>query len=253
MTYLGAIRKIKKDWGKYPHEIKDKNEAVWIVSSDNSESYEVDEEWIGMKGDGTLVWAYASACSCWDGDYESKPVSTIKSFEFNHKEMEAGWKKAIIKFAETSECVKIQLIKMTTLRKHSKNPVAQCKVRIQGLCRSLAIMRDGGCVLRNRKDVPPCNGYRNDGELILQYDHLNSRVFNVSYADIRLGVILCLGHHGWKKWNKEKYDILIREVIGKKRAELWDRVKKDKKTYRMELWDWTKVEIGLTKDLKDLI
>jgi hypothetical protein len=156
-------------------------------------------------------------------------------------------------------------MKHTPLAKKSKSPVAQCKDRIQDLLRAIAIERDGGCVLGSATAyiaqtialrygflLPHCNGYRKDGELILQYDHLNSRAFNVSYADVRLGVILCKGHHGWKHMtdaNKKFYDRVMREIIEPDRTALWDRVEEDRKTYHMTLWDWQKIEIALAADL----
>jgi hypothetical protein len=150
-------------------------------------------------------------------------------------------------------------VKRSPLAKESKNPTAECKKRIQSLLRQLAIRRDGGCVLR--KDVPPgyiipaCNGYAKNGELVFQYDHLNSRAFNVSYADIRLGVILCKGHHGWKHFtdhNKKLYDEIMRKMIEPKRRALWDAVENDRKSYPMGIYEWGKVEMALNNDLKGI-
>lgn len=133
------------------------------------------------------------------------------------------------------------------------NESTKIKNRIQALLRQIALIRDGGCVLENV--VGHCNGLKGDGSLVLQYDHLNSRAFNVSFADIRLGVILCKGHHAWKHFsdsNKKLYDRLVREIIGSERTQLWDLVEEDRKPYHMSLWEWTKVEISLIKDLQDL-
>lgn len=102
LTYKQALAKIEKNWSKLPHDIKNGHEAVWIANSDIAGSYEVDEEWIGMKGDGTLIWAYASGCSCWSGDYDTAVEKTIKSFKLNHKWTPDEWEEKIIKFAETS-------------------------------------------------------------------------------------------------------------------------------------------------------
>jgi hypothetical protein len=113
-------------------------------------------------------------------------------------------------------------VKQSPLAKESKHPTALIKKHIQALLRELAIRRDGGCVLRRDVThgyiIPACNGYAKSGELVLQYDHLNSRVFNVSYADIRLGVTLCKGHHGWKHFsdrNKKMYDEIIRKMTAR--------------------------------------
>lgn len=101
MTIEKALKKIQKNWASYPHDIKDNQEAVWIAKDDIAGSYEVDEEWIGMKGDGSLVWAYASGCSCWDGTYESQNEKTVKAFRLNHNIAPEKWEEAIIKFAES--------------------------------------------------------------------------------------------------------------------------------------------------------
>lgn len=103
MNYEEAIAKIKDNWEKLPHETIEGINAVWMVDSDLSESYEVDYEKIGMKSDGCLVWAYASGCSCWDGDYsvhEFHEPKEIHAFTFNHKGVKEDWQKMIIDFAE---------------------------------------------------------------------------------------------------------------------------------------------------------
>ena len=40
-------------------------------------------------------------------------------------------------------------------------------------------------------------------------------------------------------------------VIGAERAELWDRVENDRKTYPLSLWDWQRIEIALTQELSE--
>lgn len=101
MNYTQALQKIKENWSSYPHDIKDGHEAVWIAKSDIAGSYEVDEEWIGMKGNGSLVWAYASGCSCWGGEYDTKIGKSLKAFTLNHKRTSEEWRKKIIMFAES--------------------------------------------------------------------------------------------------------------------------------------------------------
>jgi len=140
------------------------------------------------------------------------------------------------------------------MRTTSKSSTAQSKKRIQALLRELAIRRDGGCVLSKRTDISPCSGYSAGGNLILQYDHLHSRAFGVSFADLRLGVILCKGHHFWKSkvpGAKERYDDMIREIIEPARVELWNRVKADRKIYHRTASDWDKEEMALIAELKN--
>jgi hypothetical protein len=105
--------------------------------------------------------------------------------------------------------------------------------------RAIAIIRGCGCLHRSSEihreyRIKDSSGWRKDGELVLQYDHLNSRQFNVSYVDLRPGVIICKDHYGWKHFtdaNKKLYDKIMRVLIGTERAELWDRVENDWKTY----------------------
>jgi hypothetical protein len=78
-------------------------------------------------------------------------------------------------------------MKRSPLRKKSNSPVAECKDRIQALLRAIAIIRDGGCVLRSpaiqrEYGIKDCSGWRKDDDVVLQYDHLNSRAFNVRIA-----------------------------------------------------------------------
>ena len=80
-----------------------KIEAVWCGKSDTAGSYEVDEEWIGVRLDGSIAWAYASSCSCWDGNFEEERFASIKEVILSHKQhLPEDWGKAIIRFAETN-------------------------------------------------------------------------------------------------------------------------------------------------------
>ena len=135
------------------------------------------------------------------------------------------------------------------LSKKSKNPVSECKDRIQDLLRALAIKIYGGCVLRHFPVAGACSGYKKDGTLILQAEHLVSRTRSISYGDMRNIVCLCRGHHGfWKPQNSRLYWKLIAEHIGKKRMDWIDRVEADNKAYPMSLQDWLKIEIALFKE-----
>lgn len=103
-----AIQYIVSNWEKiksgqkigwsYPKSI-----AVWVAKSDLADSYEVDEEWIGISPQGNIVWAYASGCSCWDGDYDEETKPTMKELTLKHTHTPEDWEKAIINFATTGE------------------------------------------------------------------------------------------------------------------------------------------------------
>jgi hypothetical protein len=126
--------------------------------------------------------------------------------------------------------------------------------------RAIVIARDGGCILDpmratslyfksarslglNPLGVPPCNGYAKDGHLILQADHLLSRGNSAAYADTRLIVCLCKGHHGWKSvgsnLRKKEYDAIVRQLLSPDRVTLWDRCEQDSwRPKRTGAYDW---------------
>lgn len=107
MTLNQAIKYIVKNWEDLKkNQVTDKwsspkSIAVWCAKSDIAGSYEVDEEWIGVSPQGNIVWAYASGCSCWDGEYSEDTKPTMKEVSFEHKHAPEKWEKAIIAFAET--------------------------------------------------------------------------------------------------------------------------------------------------------
>jgi hypothetical protein len=144
------------------------------------------------------------------------------------------------------------------LNKNSKTSSSQMKAEIQDLLRRYSLQRDGGCVFRgiwfNGKVHQCSSNQTKDGHLVLQYDHLNPRERNVSYANPDLGVIICQGLHGWKSfsdYNKQIYDEAVRDIIGPERSSLWDRVKQDHKSYPKSAWDWQKDIIYLKSLLNE--
>ena len=54
MTFSQALQTIRKHWKVLPHESKASHEAVWIRIPPE-DAAEVYEEWVGMRGDGSLV------------------------------------------------------------------------------------------------------------------------------------------------------------------------------------------------------
>jgi hypothetical protein len=104
---------------------------------------------------------------------------------------------------------------------------ADIKRAIQNTVRDIVILRDGGCIMRESPHAPACNGYRNDGELVLQADHLITRTNSATYADTRLIVCVCKGHHGWKKWHVKEYDSLVSTLMSPERLTLWKAEAKD--------------------------
>ena len=114
MSTKKAIEYIVQNWENLREEQKTslvysfpKSDAVWVASSDLADSYEVDEEWIGISPQGNIVWAYASGCSCWDGDYTEETKPTLKELTLEHKHTPEEWEKAIVAFAKTKVMQKL--------------------------------------------------------------------------------------------------------------------------------------------------
>jgi hypothetical protein len=146
-------------------------------------------------------------------------------------------------------------LKRTKLRIVGQSTTAELKRQIQAILREIVISRDGGCFLRNlRHKITPqymnCGGYRKDGQLILQAEHLHSRSNASSFSDSRLVVCICQRHHiYYKPQHSAEYNELAKEYIGKERSKLWDRVREDRSSHKVDL----KLElIVLEKELTKL-
>jgi hypothetical protein len=124
----------------------------------------------------------------------------------------------------------------TPLKVKGHSDTALVKEEIQAVVRDIVIKRDGGCILSSTGD---CNGYRKDGELILQADHLITRANAATYADPRLIVCVCKGHHGWKRWHEREYNALVRSILSADRVKLWDACEKESwKPHRAAAYNW---------------
>jgi hypothetical protein len=142
------------------------------------------------------------------------------------------------------------------LKARASNETNDVKDRIQALVREIVIARDGGCFLKGTSwqstlSIPACNGYAKDGHLILQADHLVTRANSATYADTRLIVCVCKGHHGWKKWNEARYNEILRTLLSADRVALWDKAHEARyKPTRMFTSDWKKEEVALKQELR---
>lgn len=133
-------------------------------------------------------------------------------------------------------------MRKTPIKKKGSSPTALLKEKIQAKLRDNAIERDGGCILRHYPESGRCGGYRNDGELILQAEHLNNRQHSVSFGDMDNIVCLCKNHHiFFKKREPVLYWILIRAHIGEERWEKVEKWTKDRSPHRMTAYDWEQV------------
>jgi len=130
------------------------------------------------------------------------------------------------------------------MRQHAKTESAKLKVRIQALVRAIVIIRDGGCFLRGFRF--PCNE-------VLQADHLITRGKNVGFADTRLIVCECSAHHTAKTFDKSgDYEDELKRRLPPDRVALWERTKKDHKSYPMGSYEWGKEVIALECELRDI-
>lgn len=68
MTLAHALQTIRQPWRGLPHESTASHEAIWIRIS-SEDAAEVYEEWVGMRGAGSLVWAYTSGYGYRDGPH----------------------------------------------------------------------------------------------------------------------------------------------------------------------------------------
>ena len=144
------------------------------------------------------------------------------------------------------------LRRRTPLRVKGISETSEVKQRIQDLVRAIVIKRDGGCILRDLcgTEITKCNGYAKDGHLIWQADHLITRANSASYADTRLIVCLCKGHHGWKKWHEREYNAQVRTLLSPERVKLWDECERDSwRPHRTSVHDWRLEETALRQEL----
>jgi hypothetical protein len=141
----------------------------------------------------------------------------------------------------------------SSLSKKGKSETSLLKDEIQNLVREIVIARDKGCILRDEIGIPACNGVRKDGQLILQADHLVTRANSATYADTRLIVCVCKGHHGWKKWHQKRYEGVVRQILEPSRVALWDRAEQDSwRPKRTGASDWRLEIAALKQELRKM-
>lgn len=140
----------------------------------------------------------------------------------------------------------------TRLRVKGISDTAELKDEIQRLVREIVIIRDGGCILRDRRGVPQCGGFRRDGEMVLQADHLITRANSATYAATDLIVCVCKGHHGWKKWHEREYNAFLKEhVLSPQVVALWERCERESwRPVRTTAYDWKLTVAALKQELR---
>lgn len=139
-------------------------------------------------------------------------------------------------------------MRRTYLKRKSSSPQSKLKDEIQELLRKIVIIRDGGCILRHYPETGQCGGYRNDGQLILQAEHLHTRSNASSFSDTRLVVCLCKRHHiYYKPQYSDTYYRIVKKHIGPERTKLLERVQEDRTAHKVDLM---LAKIALEQELK---
>lgn len=140
--------------------------------------------------------------------------------------------------------------KRSPLAKKGKSATALIKDDIQALLRKIVIKRDGGCVLRNRKDCGNCGWNDKHENLILQAEHLVTRGASNYFGDLRNIVCLCVYHHTmFKPQFSFRYWNAIEQVIGKERWDWFKRAEADNRPYKV---DMKLVKLDLESKLKKI-
>ena len=139
-------------------------------------------------------------------------------------------------------------MKRTPLRRKSKSPTTVIKDEIQALVRQIVIKRDGGCILRHHPQSGQCGGHRQDGELILQGEHLVTRSNSASFGDTRNIVCLCKRHHiFFKPQHSQIYWEIIEKHLGKAGWERFKMIRDDRTPQKI---DWKLTKLALEQELK---
>lgn len=135
------------------------------------------------------------------------------------------------------------------IRVKGVSETADLKQEIQDLVREIVILRDGGCILRDKRN---CGG--EIGRAVMQADHLITRANSATFADTRLIVCLCQPcHGGFKKWHKEEYDALVKSILPASRVALWNRCEADSwRVHKKGAYDWRLEIVNLKQILNKL-
>lgn len=145
-------------------------------------------------------------------------------------------------------------MKKTPIKRKSKSETALTKDDIQTYVRLIVTIRDGGCILRNKRCgvTATVQDDKVVSDAVIQADHLVTRANGATYADTRLIVCVCKGCHGWKHWNEDEYNALVRTILPQDRVELWDRAMADRHAHKTYKMDWTLELLNLKNEYKKL-
>jgi hypothetical protein len=132
-------------------------------------------------------------------------------------------------------------MKRTKLKRKGTSPQAIIKDQIQAILRQIVIARDGGCIFRHYKNeinhqYRECGGWRKDGGLILQAEHLHTRANASSFSDTRLVICICQRHHiYYKPQHSNEYYRIVKKHIGPARTKLLEAVQQDRTAHKVDM------------------
>jgi hypothetical protein len=98
MTLAQALSIIRKHWQALPHTSKAGHDAVWIRLPPTDEL--VEEEWVGIESNGTVVWAYASGCAAAHRPQKTASDTEITVLQCDCKDIPQSWQAAIMQFVD---------------------------------------------------------------------------------------------------------------------------------------------------------
>jgi hypothetical protein len=101
MTLSRALQTIRKHWQVLPHESKDGHAAVWIRMPPE-DAAEVSAEWVGMRSDGSFIWAYTLGYGYGEGTQEPASCQEVQVLQCDRRDIPQRWHAALITFAATS-------------------------------------------------------------------------------------------------------------------------------------------------------
>lgn len=145
--------------------------------------------------------------------------------------------------------------KKNMLRRTGKSESAKIKQEIQSVLRSIVMVRDGGCILRDKRG---CGAVLGHYGVVFQADHLISRANSATYADSRLVVCVCKSCHGWKSLGgnrrKAEYDEMVKSILPPKTVALWEKAEKESwRPHRKYTADWKLALVALLEEYKKVV
>lgn len=149
------------------------------------------------------------------------------------------------KFPSTPRSAPKNPLSLSSARKPKKrkDTVKKAKDRIQHLLHDLAILKWKDCEAKGIDRL--CSGP-------LSADHIESRMFSNTYAEIKNIILLCEGHHiYWKKQHPKRWAALVDDRRGSELVN-WLRSEARKSNRTWTLRDWLAAEEKLKEEIKKL-